>query len=243
MARAHAEVLGSRPLPPPLRVPLSQLHEGEFAARWVEVSGIIRDVILEGDFYLLILRSRGVRMPITVMGVSSKQVPAHWIDAPVTLQGISWPEVDREGKHIGTWINVPNPSFLAVETTAVPKPFDQPVHPIASAPELRTLSDQRLKVSGTVLYQSPSGRIHLRDDTGAAEALPLNPIRRPSAWARIIPRTLSPPLVPGDLIELVGAPTDTLRIPVLLDAEFRIRGRAPLPQPIPIDVESAWNGS
>lgn len=229
---AHVEVLGPAPMPPPLDVPLSRLHEGDFVARWVRVSGFVRDVVQEGDFYLLVLRSEGVRMPIIVMGATEKRVPVEWIDRPAMVHGISWPEVDREGKHIGTWIHVPDTSFLHVDATPQPDPFTAPSLPIGTTALLRQLSDRRLKITGTVLYQTPSGRIYLRDATGAAEAQPLSPLRRPSVWARLPPRPTPPRLQPGDLIELIGSPTATQTAPSLMDAEFRRLGQGAIPPPI-----------
>ena len=144
ISRAHIESLGSGPMPEPLRVPLERLHAGEFPARWVEINGVIRDVVQEEDFFILFVRSGGLRIPVFVLGAVEKRVPVEWLDAPVTLHGVAWPEVDREGKHIGTWINVAATNLLGIGRALEGDPFVQPTLALHAAPELRRQSDARL---------------------------------------------------------------------------------------------------
>jgi PAS domain S-box-containing protein len=241
--RARVEVLGTAPMPEPLRVPLARLHAGEFPARWVEVNGVIRDVVQEEDFFILFIRSGGSRIPVFAMSTREKRLPLEWLDAPVVVKGVAWPEVDREGKHIGTWIHVATTDFLSITPPAHTNVFAQPVLSLGTSPQLQRLSDTRLKVAGTVLYQSPSGRVFFRDETGAAQAELLVPLVRSTAWAKLVPRSPAPRLQPGDRIELVGAPTEATRAPLLVDAEFRLLGQSSTsPKPTVINTKAALSG-
>jgi signal transduction histidine kinase len=243
VSRAHVEVLGTGPMPKPLRVPVERLNAGEFPARWVEVSGVVRDVVQEEDFFILFIRSAGSRIPIFMLGTRGRDLPLDWLDASITLRGVSWPEVDREGKHIGTWIHVAATNFVEVAPLALTNAFEQTALPMGSTPELRRQSDMRRKIAGTVLYHSPGGRVFLRDETGAAQADLLVPLVRSTAWAKLVPRPSAQRLEPGDKIELVGAPMDAPLAPSFVDAEFRVTGKGSAPTPVRISTKAALSGA
>jgi PAS domain S-box-containing protein len=240
--RALVEVLGTSPMPAPLHVPAAQLDAGDFRARWVQVSGAVRDVVQEEDFYILAIRSGGVRIPVFVMGARNKPLPVEWLDAPVTLQGVSWPEVDREGKHIGTWIHLASTETLHISARTETNMFALPRFALGTTPELRRQSDARRKISATVLYHSPANHLFVQDETGTAQAELFVPLVRSTAWATLVPRAPVQTLQPGDRIELVGAPSDAPFAPQLIDAEFRVLGKTSPPAPRNVNARAALSG-
>ncbi len=242
ISRSRVEILGTAPMPAPLRVPLERLHAGEFKARWVEIPGVIRDVVKEEDFFILSVRSTGSRIPAFVMGPRNTPLPLEWLDASIVMQGVSWPEVDREGKHIGTWIHVAKTNFLQITPPDVTNIFHQLPLPLGTSRELRRQSDFRRKVTGVVIYHSPSGRVYLRDETGAGQADLLVPLARSTAWAKLVPRPPVQRLEPGARIELIGAPTDALLAPHLVDAEFKLVGNGTPPLASVISTKDALSG-
>jgi len=198
-----------------------RLAAGELCGQWVQVEGVIRDIVKETERAQLFVSSGGLRFHASIQPFPGTQLPVEWLEARVRLNGVCSTEVDAENQPIGFTLLVPgtnNISFVQAGTTNL---FDQLTALSASAPELRRQADARVKVAGRVAFQSLSGHLYLEDTAGAVRARLLVPLARGNPQARHIERPITAPVRPGERVEVIGAPTAAMFSPLLQDAEFR----------------------
>jgi signal transduction histidine kinase len=108
---------------------------------------------------------------------------------------------------------------------------------------LHRQSDSRIKVAGTVIYHSPSGKVYLRCDGVPVRGRLLVPLPRAQPQGQYHDRAPVIPLQPGERVELVGAPAATLHAPLLQDAEFRRTGQEQLPLPLTMTTSDGLSGA
>jgi signal transduction histidine kinase len=237
---AQVEILGPGSFPEPDRPPVARLSTLEFYGRWVELDGVVRDVIIE-PFLKLMLGCDGQRGWAHLPARSRKDLPVSWLDARVRLRGVCFLEVAGDGQPRGFFLHVPATNFVEILSPLSVDAFAQPRLPAGSR-ELKQASDFRLKTGGTVLHHSLDGQVFLRDNSGALRARLLVPFPPVTVRSASVPRPRLGELQPGAIIELVGAPTATAFAPSLLDAEARRMGTNTVPQPISIRAEGALSG-
>src|SRR5258705_3057958 len=228
---AEVRILGSAPMPEPRRVPAARLAGGDSYGQWVAIEGVVRDVAWNVGRRILFISSGGLRFHAVMQPCPDASLPTNWIDARVELRGVCSPDVDRESKPIGFTLYMPGTNEITFVSPKSIDPFHQPALSVKSDPKIHHQSDDRLKVAGTVLYQSPGGTIYLRTDTGAVEARLLVPLAHAGPKGRYLDRPPLPSLCPGTRVEVVGAPTEVPFAPVLHDAQVRIVGIGSVPGP------------
>ncbi len=239
-------VMGKAPMPEPRRVPTSRLAVGEAYGQWVAIEGVVRDVAWNGRRFLFV-SSDGLRFHAVMQPCAVTTLPTNWIDARVELHGVCLTDTDRENKPMGFTLYSPgtNEIIFVRRRGGDASPYLKDVfsQPAMSTDKIRQQSDDRVKVSGTVLFQAPGGTIYVRTDTGGVEARPLVPLARAGPKSRHIERPPLPSLRPGMRIDLVGAPTDAAFAPVLQDAEVRgDSGSAGTPRPAVVDGSALLSG-
>jgi hypothetical protein len=190
---ANVHVLGSDAIPEPCVAPAARMAGGELFGEWVQVEGVVRDVAKEPGKALLFVSSGGLRFHAVIQPFTSSTLPVDWLDARVALRGVCWTDVDAENKPTGFTLYVPGTNHVLFLQAGVPDIFRQPAIPSNSPGELLRQSDTRMKVVGTVAFQSPSGYVYLQRDDGAVRARLLVPLARGNQQARYVER---PPVIP-----------------------------------------------
>ena len=235
-------VEGFSAIPEPCEASAARMAAGELFGQWVQVEGVVRDVVTEPERALLFVSSGGLRFHAVIRPFASLTLPANWLDARVILRGVCWTDVDAENKPTGFTLYVPGTNHMFFLHPGQTNIFSQPTLPMNLHPELRRQSDSRVKVSGVVAFHSLSGHLYLQDDSGAVRARLLVPLARGNPQARYIERPPVTLLHPGERVEVAGAPTAATFAPLLQDAEFRRLGEGPPPAPTPVSATEALSG-
>ncbi len=204
----RVRVLGEGPLPTPKPVTYEELASGQADSQFVEITGVVRSVDLEGE-------SQHHRIEITTGGgrlsVYSKKLPVEkmedLLDSTLRVRGVCSTKFNRQRQLFAIRLMVPRPADLLIEVPAAGDPFVVPARPIGSLLRFTPLeaSGHRVKVVGTVVYQEAGKLVFLED---GAEGLQVFTKQRD-------------PLQIGDRIEVLGFPAQGEYTPAVQDAVYR----------------------
>jgi len=221
--------LGAAPLPAAKPVTVEQLMSGAEDSQRIEISGVVRDVRMDGRRTAVDLAVGGYRFRAYVM------VPAGFkydrlIGSQVRIRGTAAEAHNRSLRQlIIVEVYVPVLTDLVVEKTESVNPFERPVIPLNNLAQYRRGNSlgQRVHVRGVVTYQKKGESLLLQDKVGALQV---------ESRQDVI-------FSPGEVVEAVGFPSFENYLPVLQDAVFR-RTRQPLApvKPRPATIEELENG-
>ncbi len=184
----------------PIRLTIEEVLAGGNDGRLVEVKGVVRSVGESGQ--TIVISIAGISRSLNLkLGEGDASRLAQLVDAVVQVRGIPEPILSRKGQRTGADLALSDSASITVLESAPPNPFASPANPIGNLPTLRPQDRfvRRVRLQGLVTLQRSSGSIYVQDETGAA----------------FIPRPTSPPLQPGDFIDIIGFP-DVLEDNVVL---------------------------
>ena len=225
--RAALRIIGEASLPQPMHLPVARMRAGEGCWQWVRVEGVVRDMNRDIPNLALSIAAENQRFTAFVFGYDQFKVrglPLDWLEARVSVEGICWTDVNDRNQPMDFHLAMMHTNqirFLRKGTTNL---FGQGGLPGADPARLHQPSDDRLKLTGTVLA-TLEGSLFLRTEFGPVQARLSSLISRGMPTTELVPRAPPEPLEPGDRIELVGAPSESHFAPLLVDAEYR---RSPL---------------
>ena len=207
ISHPHWEKVGTRPLPAPKPVAVEQLMSGAEDGQRVEISGVVRDVQVQGNLLKIALSSGGYRVSVyTPKSVSAD--PQQLVGALVDVKGTPATAYNAPLRHlISVDVYVPFESDFIVKKPAEADPFTKPLitlNNIARYRAGRTLGD-RVHVKGVLTYQRNGQDLFIQDDTGGLQ------IKSDQLLHLAI----------GDTVEAVGFPEFENFLPVLSDAVFK----------------------
>ena len=240
--QAQLRVLGPAAMPVARRVPAERLVAGEECGRWVELEGRVRDVAVQPGELTVLISSDRWQFHALVALTNALPLPRDWLDAKIRLRGVCWTETDRENKPSAFRIYCAGTNQITFLEAGHADGF---AIPLVSPAELRrhtNNSDARIRVTGTVLMHSPGRRLYLQDDLGPVRTRLLLPLLRGNSTASYVDRPHLVPLVPGDRVEVIAAPTATAYTPLLGEAEYRKVGTGPPPVPVHRSVRQLTSG-
>jgi diguanylate cyclase (GGDEF)-like protein len=216
----EARIVGHAPLPAYApRLSMTELLTGVYDGQWAEISGVVRSALDTGKNMMLeIAMSDGF---ITAATIKDPNVDYQaLVDAEVLVRGNTGPLFNRRGQVTGAHLLFPGMSTLRVVRPAQPHPFEMPIKSIG---RLLTFSPKstfghREHVRGSVTLFWPGRLLCVQDGSGGlcAETLQTTPLRL------------------GDLVDIVGFPTNGSFAPSMARAIYqRVRpGHPPPPQAI-----------
>lgn len=214
---ASCRVIGTAPIPPALRVSLSDLSNGAHDGQWVEVTGMVRAVTpLPGkkSNSLVELVAEEVRLPGLFYGVDPAVAKA-WIDSQLTVRGVCFHFYNKKGQLFDTQIGVPAGEQWELQPPPAPDPYLLPVRPLSSLLryERHGWDPHRVHVRGVVIYSKPGHFFFIQEgDDGL----------------RVNTRSIHPPAL-GEVVDVVGFTARGPYGPILDDADFRmVRIREPI---------------
>ncbi|MGH8024615.1 MAG: hypothetical protein ACRED1_13585, partial [Limisphaerales bacterium] len=226
----NIQISGSGVFPRARPVSFEQIASGQEDSQFVEVQGIVRAAQFDSasGFYLVDIAAGGGRIT-----AYAKQLPVaqggDLVDSTVTVRGVCVTEFNHQRQLFDIRLLVPRPTDLVIETAAPKNPFKAPTLPIERLLQFTPQGPygHRVKVTGTVIYRQDNDVLYIQD---RAEGL-------------YVETRQTGPLLPGDVVEVLGFPAKGEYTPMLQDAIFRKIASGPKPEPISIDTDQALKGA
>ena len=220
MVSAHRiRKLGAKALPEPHRVSYEQSATGKEDSQWVEVRGVVRSVIASTkDRTRVDLLVNGERLTALVgrLDVTNAQ---GLICATVRVQGVCRTRYNRKRQLRAPYLSVSSSANIVVELPAPGNPVEVPM---ASLLQFNSEGyyGRRVEVRGVVTEQK--GSTLFIQDRGAT---------------LYVKSDQSTPVVPGDIVKVIGFPVLGQYAPVLEDAVFHRVGHETPPEPVEVGIE------
>jgi signal transduction histidine kinase len=211
--------LGPKTLPEPHHDTYEQLATGKEDSQWVELRGVVRSVLASTkDRTRVDLLVNGQRLSALVgrLEVTNAQ---KLICATVRLQGVCRTRFNRKRQLRAPFLSMGSSAGIVVEQPAPGGPIEVPM---ASLLQFNSEGyyGRRVEVRGVVTEQK--GNSLFIQDRG--EGLYVKSLQ-------------STPVVPGDIVQVIGFPVLGQYAPVLEDADFQRVGHQTPPAPIEVKVE------
>ena len=221
----RVRVLGKGKMPRPQKMLLNMVETGSEDSQWVEASGIVHSVNLEedGGRVTLHLVSNEGRFTAQIPGVALAEVQ-NLVDAEVSLEG-AWGTLFNQKVQVkGVQIYIPSLEYVHVKQAAS-DPFSLPVLPINRILGFRpgALPGHRVRVQGVVTFQKLGKHLFIQNQEGSLY---------------VLTRQMTH-VNPGDLLDVVGFPSEGSNTPVLEHALFRRIGRGQEPAPLRLSAAEA----
>lgn len=227
---ASWKVLGSSPLPKPVRPTYEQMISTEFDARWAEIEGVAQSVARDPNSGSLriYIDMRGSRVLVSVWDRKTT-VPTGLVDAKVRVQGVLIALFNPKRQVIGIGIDTPSIEQIRVLEHPPTDPFTGPPRSIDSLLRLTSKggSARRILVRGKVTAQIPQSGFYISDTTGDL----------------FISRTNAEDLQPGDDVKVAGFVSVVDSRSVLMDSLYRRLGSGEPPVPAPVSLAQARDGT
>jgi len=230
--RAGVHIVGEGPLPKGIHLPVARMRGGEGCWQWVRVEGVVRDMNRDTPNLAISIATENQRFTGFIFGYEQfkpRGLPLDWLEARVVIEGICWTDVNDRNQPVDFHVIMMDTNQIRFLRKGVTNLFGQDGLPAADSARLRQASDDRLKLAGTVLAVFPDDRVFLRTDLGPVQARLSAPISRGMPTTELVPRTPPESLVPGDKVDLVGAPAESRFAPLLVDVEYRRTGNEGAP--------------
>ena len=202
---ARIAVLGPGTMPAPDAPGIDGLLGGHYDGRWVEVSGVVQAVSLQGLHGVLEMVEGTHQFRVHILEPPSNL--ADLIDARVRVRGVCNALFNQKRQIFGIELTSPGRNYVVPLERGAGDPFALP----ARSPGALMLyspgpSGHRVHVRGVVTLRQMSGLVYIEDATGAAQVRQVVPAR----------------IEPGDVVDAVGYATSGQLAPVLDRAEVRL---------------------
>ena len=211
--------VGVQPLPEPQSVTYEDLIRKHFDAQYVELRGIVRSCAAPEDpadpRARMVIATGGEKLVVRVHSLLAKD---SYVDAEVRLRGISFSRHTASRQLLNPMLDVPRSFEIQVEKPAPNDPWQMPVLPVSNL--LRFDPDRdyghRAHVRGVVTHYSPGDSLWIRERNHGLR----------------IQSSQVTNLQTGDLVDVLGFPSQGEYSPVLEDGEFMRCGTTNAPVPL-----------
>ena len=212
-------VLGRSALPRADRCGYEQLASGKEDCQWVEVQGIVRSVIPgTKDRTRIDLMVDGQRVTALVGHLDAGKAQ-ELVCATVRLSGVCRTRFNRKRQLRAPYLSVTGAANIEIEE---PAPTDIAQVPLASLLQFNSEGyyGRRVKVQGVVTEQKENSLFI--QDAGASVYVKCGQ---------------ADPVLPGDVVQVVGFPVLGQYAPVLEDSIFRVIGHQSPPAPVQVRID------
>jgi PAS domain S-box-containing protein len=219
--KARIVVIGLAALPPPLRLPYSELVGGHEDSQWTEMRGVVRQARLFSGHTRLAVRALGGIFQATVDQLIPD--PNRLVDSEVVLRGALGTRFNAERQFIALSLFVPAMDYIRIVKAAALDPFALPVTPLSGLGSFAARShlEHRVHVRAVVTGIESPRSFYLSDGVTNVN------VKTQGTCA----------VTAGDRLDAVAFPGDENRL-VLEQALCRDRGPAPPIKPVTVDAES-----
>ena len=221
-------ILGTAPMPVPVRAEFGQLASTQLDSRWVEIDGIIRSVdVWKGDLRLGISMNGG--RVIGYLPDYRASRPAGLIDSKIRIRGVCGAIFNAKNQVRGITISIPELRDIRILEARPSDAFTLPVQSVDSVMQYTAAgtSGHRVRVHGVVTLQRPGRYLFIKGNGGD--------IRVESTQTTVAR--------PGDEVDAVGFPAIGEYNPLLQEGSFRITGHTKAPGPLPVTAEQLREGA
>ena len=219
-------VTGQGELPAPARHSYGFMLTGSDDAQWIEVEGVVHQVV---DKQVRIMIQGGETSAwVNDLAASAN---GNLIDARIRIRGVCAPTWNDKKQLVGFSLCTPSTNQITVSQPAPADPFSISNLPIAELlrydPESATSGTRahRVKIKGVVTALGNS-LLYIQDQSSGAK----------------VEFAFQQPLIPGDLVEVVGFAKTLGCAALLTDSVARRTGSSELPAPIPAANEQLFGG-
>ena len=242
LERARVKVTGMAPVPVPLAARHKDLSSGKHHGRYVSFRGAVRDMVASGGLLSLLLSEGELTFQAELPVRNDFKIPRDWADAVVELQGVCWTAVDGYGLGYAFTIQGMGTNDLRVIRPGRTNVFVSELLGTADAARAATNTEARVRVKGVVTQYSTSYRsVYIEAEGVPVIVQPLRSLRRSSSVSDALP-TASPPVRPGDIVEVVGVPKLIVGRLRLDHSEWRSVGRGVVPAPVVTTPKEVLSG-
>jgi signal transduction histidine kinase len=221
--------IGTAPLPPAKRVAIERLMSGAEDSQRIEITGVVREVELEGARLAADLVSGGYRFRVYAPVPEGRELRS-LLAARVLVRGTAAEIHNPSLRHlIAVHVHVPKADDFVVEAPEADSPWEEQVVPLDSLAQYRRDNslNRRVHVRGVVTLQRRGQDLFLQDATGGLQ----------------IQSHQLTPVSPGQVVEAVGFPSFDQYLPILEDAIFRATRDPSVPTtPKLVSIEALQNG-
>ena len=220
-------ILGTGPLPAPVRAEFGSLASTHLDSWWVEIEGIVRSSkIWKGDLQLEI-RMNGGRVIGYVPNYPGP--PPALVDSKVRIRGVCGALFNAKNQIRGVTVSIPDVSYIHVIEAGAPDPFRLPLQPVDSVLRFTVAgtSGHRVRLRGIVTLQRLGHDLFVKGEGGD--------IRAESTQTTLAR--------PGDEVDVLGFPAIGEYNPILQEAIFRIVRHGKPPAPLILAGEELRNGA
>ncbi|HEY1272841.1 MAG TPA: histidine kinase [Terriglobales bacterium] len=216
-------IVGKGELPNAKVYPFSELADGRMDSQWAKVHGIVRAASIdrtswrETTLALSVASGSGefnARVPI-----QQEQDFSSWVDKEVLIEGVCGSRFTAQRQLSGVLFYVPRLSFIKLEPPTQEVPFSALLR---FSPGKG--SGRRVRVRGVVGYQQLGNALFLQSQ---------------GRGLRVLTRQDTPVEI-GDLVDVFGFPVMGESAPVLTEAVFHRVEHVSPPQPVELNLGSAW---
>jgi signal transduction histidine kinase len=233
VVRPTFEVLGPAEMPAARAVHLSELMEPQLDAQWVEVSGIVRDVVPRPDWpgdSVMEVVSDDVRVSV-VLNAVTPDAARNWVDSKVEFRAVCFHLYNKNRQLFGVKLAVPKGEPVRILERGAADPYSLPVRSPEDLLRYNRAGPEvhRVRLRGVVTYGDPGEMFFLQDENRGIE---------------VRTRHRTGPGV-GAVVDVVGFVGRSGPGPKLEDAEFRIlpvKGDMPAPRISTADA-GAWDNA
>jgi signal transduction histidine kinase len=237
-------LLAEPEFPEPVPADVARLNGGENAMRFVSVHGVVRDMMMDGPYLLLLVVEHGITYRVHSGMPRGSGLPRDWMEAEIQARGMCRPISDNWGNAFGFVLYQNDTNQTTLLKPGTTNFFERSLLTVSQAASLTNFSTRRLKASGTVLAHTPGGVLFLQDSTGVMRVELLTLLPRVQGEGERLPHDPQTLLAPGERVEVLGARQQGFFLtPTLVDGEFRRIGHGPLPQPRNVSAAELEAGS
>jgi signal transduction histidine kinase/CheY-like chemotaxis protein len=213
-------LLGTHPMPRPLRLDMEQLLTGLADSQWTEAVGIVRTASVEVGHLRLNVSFGAHRFDVFVAGTT--HIPDWLVNSRLRFRGVCGAVTNFRGQLLGVQMSVPDLSFIRREGRQVSDRL-----PLLRFNQLLQYTsdanfDLRSRTRGTIVFTHPTGPTYLRDAAGAG---------------LLVKTHAKADLKAGDLVEAVGTTRIGDFAPFLEDAQLTRLSSLQAPKPALLTAE------
>ncbi|MEM7478461.1 MAG: ATP-binding protein, partial [Planctomycetota bacterium] len=221
---SRVQRIGKGKLPDPRTVPAARILSGAEDSQWISLTATVASA--ERTQKNLVLNLRGIQRDYPFQAVLCSGVKylksKNWVGSEIRITGVCGTKANANRQAVGVYFHIPGIEYVEFLNEANDDPFAVPKVAISDLLKFDSDAEERLnhvRISGVVTYADDSGQVAIQEGGRGI----LMRLRGPDS-----------PQV-GDQIDVIGYPIldSSQRLQAI---DWRRRGEATLPNPLPITV-------
>lgn len=226
--KVTVRLIGTAPLPDPVRVPLHELFTGAYDSQWVQAEGIVQTVTRQGTNARLSVVAGPYRFA-AVIALAGGPVPTDLIDRKVRVRGACGSVFNERRQLLGIQLFVPGVANVTVVEQPLADRLALPVQPLNTLMQFNPgkSAGHRVRMQGIAILRRSNGEVYITDATGGL----------------VVHTQQDLAVTPGDRLDVVGFAVPGDYLPALEDAIVQKQEAGPPPSPVYVTTDDAMGGN